>query len=180
MVSQVKDLCRMAGTTSEATAVSMSPKLRESSFHPLAVCEDQLSWGVHSVVVFVQGAAKTKSELLDKTNDKGLCRVTTPVIDIVSKTAEELHITGICKADDLPSYKFDKKTVLARLDRALDPKEFRIASLQTIDIKPGLPAALFKWYELYVEANAQKKSKATMEGMVQELEPSPHKNFAED
>ena len=177
MVAQVKDLCKMAGTTSEATTVSLLPKLGESNFHPLAVCEEQLSWGVHSVVVLVKGAAKTKWELLDKSNDKGLCRVTTPVLDVVSKTSEEYHITGICKAEDLLSYKFDRKTVLARLDMALGPKEFRIASLQSIVDKPALPAALLKWHELYVEANSQKKSKSTVAGMVQELEPSPRKKL---
>ena len=177
MVAQVKDLCKMAGTNSEATAVSLLPNLRESNFYPLAVREGQLIMGVHSVIVLVQGATKTKWELLDRTNDKGLCRVTTTVLDVVSKSTEEFQITGICKADDLLNYKFDKKIVLARLDMVLAPKEFRIASLQTIDIKPAVPATLLKWHELYLEANSQKKTKATMEGMVQELQPSPHKKL---
>ena len=113
----------MAGTTSEATALSLLPKLRESSFYPLAVCEVQLSMGVHSVIVLVKGATKTKWELLDKSNDKGLCRVTTPVLDVVSKTTEEFHITGICKADDLLNYKFDQKNCASQTRHGFGPEK---------------------------------------------------------
>ena len=105
--------------------------------------------------------------------------MTTVVKDLLSKGSETFTLTGVCEADDLLKYKFDRNTVIATIDQVFTAqKEYRVSWLQLVPEKEvdNLQQGLLGWQQLHYAISGLKTT-ATSSSIATELGPSPNKKL---
>ena len=96
------------------------------------------------------------------------------VVDLLGDKATTFCITGICKASDLLSFKFDRGSVLVRILRKQN-SEFIIADLHAVSASEveRTVHALKVWHELLMTGSVRSMAKRPASDLLENLTPSP-------